>query len=249
MGKLTGKVALVAGGSNRIGLAAARRFAEHGAQVLITGPRRERVDAAVAQIGHGAIGVVGVVGAGDDIAHHDAAVAELVRAHGGVDIYLAAAHVSTIVPVHSVLEAEYHGQFADNARGLLYGIQRTTPAMRAGGAIVITGAVADELPAACRVVHAGARAAVLAFARVWADELQARQIRVNVVSAHDAQASPEVIDHDRHATPFPANRAVACDSASARFEALADAALFLACDASRFITGLHLRVGGGVSLL
>lgn len=247
MGKLTGKVALVAGGSNRIGLAAARRFAEHGAQVLITGPRRERVDAAVAQIGHGAIGVVGER---DDIAHHDAVVAELVRAHGGVDIYLAAAHVSTIVPVHSVLEAEYDGQFADNARGLLYGIQRTAPAMRTGGAIVITGAVADALPAASRVVHAGARAAVLAFARVWADELKTRQIRVNVVSANPPD-EPRAVARDLP-TPLalpPPLHSAACGGTRARSEALADAALFLASDASRFITGIHLRVGGGVSLL
>jgi len=246
MGKLTGKVALVAGGSNRIGLAAARRFAEHGAQVLITGPRRERVDAAIAQIGHGA---TGVVGERDDIAHHDAAVTELVHAHGGVDIYLAAAHVSTIVPVHSVLEAEYDGQFANNARGLLYGIQRTAPAMREGGAIVITGAVADAFPAASRVVHAGARAAVLAFARVWADELKTRQIRVNVISAN-APDELRLCARDRQQTPLaPPARHSACASASARSEALADAALFLASDASRFITGIHLRVGGGVSLL
>ncbi len=61
MGKLSGKIAIVTGGNSGIGLATAQLFAAEGAQVVVTGRREAELDAAVVQIGHGAIGVQGDV--------------------------------------------------------------------------------------------------------------------------------------------------------------------------------------------
>jgi NAD(P)-dependent dehydrogenase (short-subunit alcohol dehydrogenase family) len=66
-GKLAGKVAVVTGGSAGIGLEAAKRFAQEGARVFITGRDRARLDRAVAEIGDGTIGVQGDVSKLSDI--------------------------------------------------------------------------------------------------------------------------------------------------------------------------------------
>jgi len=92
---LKNKVAVITGGASGIGLAAAKLFATQGAQVVVTGRRVEAVQAAVAEIGPAAVGLVGDVA---EIAHHDA-VAQAVRERfGGLDIYMANAGVNTIMP-------------------------------------------------------------------------------------------------------------------------------------------------------
>src|SRR5690242_19038131 len=67
MGQLDGKTAVVTGGSTGIGFATARRFAEEGARVYLTGRRKEELDAAVASIGPGAVGVQGDVSVPADL--------------------------------------------------------------------------------------------------------------------------------------------------------------------------------------
>ncbi len=57
MNRLQGKVAVITGGSSGIGLATARLFVEHGARVVITGRRQDTLDAALAEIGDGAMAI------------------------------------------------------------------------------------------------------------------------------------------------------------------------------------------------
>jgi NAD(P)-dependent dehydrogenase (short-subunit alcohol dehydrogenase family) len=59
MGKLSGKIAVITGGNSGIGLASAKAFIKEGARVVVTGRRREAIDAALSEIGPGAIGIQG----------------------------------------------------------------------------------------------------------------------------------------------------------------------------------------------
>ena len=79
MSKLAGKVAVVTGGNSGIGFASAKLFAEQGASVVILGRRQDAVDAAVADIGERAIGVVGDVA---DLDTHDRLVATVAERFG-----------------------------------------------------------------------------------------------------------------------------------------------------------------------
>lgn len=246
---LSGKVALVTGGSSGIGLASASLFARQGAQVVITGRRREQVEDAVARIGHDASAIVGDVA---DLAHHDDVAHEVKRRFGGLDIYMANAGINTINASSQVSEAEYDAQFAVNARGVFFGVQRLMPLLRDGGSIILTGSIASDHYLEGHAVYAGSKAALSAFARSWAIELKHRRIRVNVLS-------PGPVDTpilDKLGLP-PESRALLESQVSEAIplgrlgapDELGSVALFLASDASRFITGVNLRVDGGMSLL
>lgn len=134
MNKLSGKVALVTGGNSGIGLAAARRFAAEGAQVIITGRRRQAVDEAVERIGAGALGIQGDV---SSIAHHEAVAAHVRATCGGLDIYMANAGINAINHSSAVSPEEYDAQFAVNARGVFFGVQKMVPVMRDGALAAI----------------------------------------------------------------------------------------------------------------
>ncbi|WNH48804.1 SDR family oxidoreductase [Stenotrophomonas aracearum] len=249
MQTLHGKTALITGGSSGIGLATAKLFAAQGAHVIITGRRKDVVDAAVASIGSAATGLLGDVA---DIAHHDAVAAELKQRFGGLDIYMANAGLNTINDSAQVSPDEFDAQFSANARGVFFGVQNIAPIMRDGGAIIITSSIASQKVLDGHAVYAGSKAAIEAFARSWMVEFRARRIRVNVLSP--GPVNTPILDklgippeqrgdfEQQVASAIPLGRL-------GEPEELASAALFLASDAGSFVNGVVLRVDGGMSVL
>ncbi|WP_367344613.1 SDR family NAD(P)-dependent oxidoreductase [Stenotrophomonas bentonitica] len=249
MQTLHGKTALITGGSSGIGLATAKLFAAQGAQVIITGRRKDVVDTAVASIGSAATGLVGDVA---DIAHHDEVAAELKQRFGGLDIYMANAGLNTINDSAQVSPDEFDAQFSANARGVFFGVQNIAPIMRDDGAIIITSSIASQKVLDGHAVYAGSKAAIEAFARSWMVEFRARRIRVNVLSP--GPVNTPILDklgippeqrgdfEQQVASAIPLGRL-------GEPEELASAALFLASDAGSFVNGVVLRVDGGMSVL
>lgn len=248
-GLLAGRTALVTGGASGIGLAAAQAFAAEGARVIITGRRRQALDDALPSIGGEAFGIEGDVA---DSVHHEAVAAEVRRRFGALDVYMANAGVNTITPSDQVSEAEYDAQFAVNARGVFFGVQKIGPVLRDGGSIILTGSLASDKNLDGHAVYAGSKAALGAFARSWAVEFAPRRIRVNVLSPGPTDTAilaklgipPEARPafDKAMADAIPLGR-------MARAEELAQAALFLASDAGGFVTGINLRVDGGMALV
>lgn len=245
---LAGKIAVITGGNSGIGKATARRFAEQGAKVAITGRRQDVLDAAVAEIG---LGVVGIQGDSADIAQHARLVRAVRRRFGGLDIFVANAGVIRLAPSDKVTVEDYDHQFNVNTRGVFFGVQAILPLMRDGGSIILVGSIAATKTLDNHAVYAGSKAAISAFARAWALELKTRKIRVNLLSPGPV-ATPilnklGVTEQDRPdfvkamGDMIPLGRLGLPDD-------LASAALFLACDAGSFITGIELTVDGGMSL-
>jgi NAD(P)-dependent dehydrogenase (short-subunit alcohol dehydrogenase family) len=249
MGRLSGKVALVTGGSSGIGLASAKAFAAEGASVVITGRAPSALDEAVAAIGHGASAIVGDV---RRVSHHDEVAAELRRRFGGLDIYMANAGCITITPSAEVSEASFDDQFETNTRGIFFGVQRIAPIVREGGAILLTGSLASDKMLDGHAVYAGSKAALLAFARSWVSEFAPRKIRVNVLSPGPTETAI-VGKLGVPAEQRPAFLAAMAGAIPAgrmgRPEELAEAALFLASDAGSFVNGVNLRVDGGMGAI
>jgi NAD(P)-dependent dehydrogenase (short-subunit alcohol dehydrogenase family) len=246
---LEGRIAVITGGNSGIGKATAKRFAEQGAQVIITGRRQDVLNDAAKEIGKGTMAICGDVA---DIEHHRYVASEIKRLFGGLDIYIANAAVINLGSSGSVTERDYDMHFAINTRGVFFGVQEIAPLIRNGGNIIVTSSLAATKVLPDHTLYAGSKAAVAAFARNWALELRARRIRVNILSPGPVET--EILgklgipDADR---PAMAEKMAELIPAArlGRPEELAEAALFLASDAASFVNGVELHVDGGMSLI
>lgn len=248
MQALAGKIAVITGGNSGIGKATAQLFAQQGAKVAITGRRQDVLDAAVAEIG---LGIVGIQGDSAEIAQHARLVREVRQRFGGLDIFVANAGVIKLAPSDKVTVEDYDHQFDVNTRGVFFGVQAILPLMRDGGSIILVSSIAANKTLDNHAVYAGSKAAIGAFARAWALELKARKIRVNVLSPGpvetpildklgvSAKERPDFVKAMGDMIPL-GRMGLPGD--------LASAALFLACDAGSFVTGIELTVDGGMSL-
>src|SRR5919197_2372197 len=119
MGTLSGKVAVITGGSSGIGLATARRFVREGADVVIVGRRSAELAVAVESVGERVDGVQGDVANLDDLDRVYAAVREK---HGRVDIVFANAGVVSLAPLGSVTEQDFDATFGVNVKGVFFAV-------------------------------------------------------------------------------------------------------------------------------
>lgn len=249
MEKLAGKIALVTGGNSGIGLATAKLFAQEGAEVIITGRRRNVVERAVEEIGGKARGFHVDI---SNLADLDTLYANIAERYGRLDILVASAGVILPAPSAQVDEAQFDSQFAINAKGTFYTVQKALPLLSDGASVVLVSSIAHLKALDAHIVYAATKAAVRSFARSWASELKQRQIRVNCLSPGPVDTpiigkmgvSTEQFDEFEAmlAAQIPLGRI-------GRPEELANAALFLASQDSSFVTGIDLCVDGGLSQL
>ena len=250
MALLTGKTAVITGGTTGIGLATAARFVDEGAQVFITGRRQAQLDEALGQLGERANGVRGDVGAGADLDRLYAAVAEAGR---GLDIVVANAGVTAVARIGDITEDHLDTLLSTNIKGVVFTVQKALPLLNDGASIIITGSTTAERGREGLGVYAATKAAVRSFARTWANELKGRGIRVNVIIAGSTatpgsdnlagQTSPS-----ESLTQFRANRIAGIPLG--RFgepDEIANAALFLASDLASFTTGSTVTADGGAN--
>lgn len=178
MGALLDKTALVTGGTSGIGLAAARRLADEGAHVYITGRSRHRVDEALAQIGAGAVGVVNDVSDFADIA----AVAQAVEAGGrGLDVVFTNAGGGSFATIEEITVDHYRDTFNRNVGGTLFTVQKLIPLLNAGASVILSGSTSASRGVPAFGVYAASKAAVRSLGRTLAAELADRGVRVNTI--------------------------------------------------------------------
>lgn len=244
---LRGKIALITGGSNGIGLATALRFVAEGAQVFVTGRREAELDAAVQAIGRGVTGVLGDVSKLDDL---DRLYAGIQREKGRLDVVFANAGTGSLLPLGQITEQHFDATFGANVRGLLFTVQKALPLMPPGSSIVLNASMTSIKGAPAFSVYSASKAAVRSFARCWALDLKGRDIRVNVVSPgvvptagydHLGLAPDQLQGFIAgQAQNIPLGRVGTVDE-------VAKAVVFLASDQSSYVNGAELFVDGGLA--
>jgi NAD(P)-dependent dehydrogenase (short-subunit alcohol dehydrogenase family) len=244
--KLEGKIALVTGGNSGIGLATAKRFVAEGAKVIITGRRKENLDAAVKEIGSDATAIQADASKLEDI---DRVYVEIKKQYGRVDVLFVNAGGGEFATIDQVTEEHFDKTFDTNVKGLFFTVQKALPLIPAGGTIVLNASIVSVKGMAAFGVYNATKAAVRSFARTWTNELKDRQIRVNVVSpgpidtpgvdglVQDAEQAKQL--KVTLASQVPLGRMGTADE-------IAKAVVFLASDDSSFVAGVELFVDGGM---
>jgi NAD(P)-dependent dehydrogenase (short-subunit alcohol dehydrogenase family) len=246
-GSLQGKVAVITGGGEGIGLASAKRLIREGASVFIVGRRQTILDAAVAEIGGDVVALRADVSRPADLDR----VYEAVRASKGkIDILVANAGVQTREPLGSITEEAIDYQLAINFKGVIFTVQQALPLLTNGASIILTSSAAAVKGIPQRTVYSATKAAIRSFARTWAHELKGRFIRVNVFSPgpiltpllEQTFADPKV----KEAYMTNVVGAVPLGRAG-EAEEMGEVVAFLASEAASYINGADIQADGGLA--
>ena len=251
--ELKDKVAIVTGGSQGIGKAAALRLAAEGASVVIAARGRELLDKVALEIraaGGSVAAVQADVSRAEDCAR---LVAEAVKAFGRLDILVNNAGTSATGEFESVTDDIWQADFELKLFAAIRLARLAIPHMKrqGGGRIVNITNIGAKQPRAKSMPTTVTRAAGLAFTKALSKELAPHQILVNTVCIGLVRAG----QHERKAAKagiaveqFYANMAKDIPLGRVgRAEEVANAIAFLASEAASYITGTSINLDGGTS--
>jgi NAD(P)-dependent dehydrogenase (short-subunit alcohol dehydrogenase family) len=233
---LEGKVALVAGGTAGIGLAVARAFAKAGAITTIGGRRDGAVEVAAAV----ACRFVRL-----DVADESsivAALADVAGRDGKLDVLVLNAGIGQPPgPLAKLDSGAAAAVVQTNLLGTFYGLKHAPAHMNDGGSVVLTSSISAVSGTPFEGLYGATKAAVSALARSAAVDLGPRGIRVNAVQPGPTWTALNPMPERWSEVMAPLGR-------KGTVQDLVGTYLFLASDASRYLTGQAITVDGGTTL-
>jgi NAD(P)-dependent dehydrogenase (short-subunit alcohol dehydrogenase family) len=251
MGRLDGKAALITGGANGIGRATALRFLREGARVVVAdlndATAAEMLDLAARDGHRGQVRFIRT-----DVAEEaqvEAAIRLAVSEFGRLDcVFNNAGVAGAFGPITHISAEDWDYTFAVLVRGVFFGIKHAARVMKAqggGGSIISTASVAGLSGGDGPQAYSAAKAAVINLTRAVAVELAPERIRINAICPGAIltplvhRGNPEALEPIlQKAQPWPT---------AGQPDDIAAAALFLASDDARFVTGAAFVVDGGLT--
>jgi 3-oxoacyl-[acyl-carrier protein] reductase len=248
MGQLTGKVAIVTGASKGIGAGIAKALGAAGAAVVVNyASSKEGADRVVAEIknqGGKAVAVQGDVAKAADV---ERLFSETKKAFGQLDVLVNNAGVYGFAPLEAVTEEEFHREFGTNVLGLILATRESVKYFGPkGGSVINVGSVASAMTPPNSVVYTATKGAVDAVTGVLAKELGPKKIRVNSINPGGVETEGT---HTGGIVGSDFQKQMVAQTPLGRFgqpEDIAPVAVFLASEASGWLTGEVLKASGGL---
>ena len=239
---LQGRVALITGGGTGIGFDIAKFFLASGATVVITGRREEVLKEAVANLGSGAHYAVNDV---SDLSLTSQLVAELVAKHGGIDILVNNAGINMKRPAVEVSDDDFANIINVNLNAVFALTREVGKHMldRGKGSIIMISSMAAYYGIDRVAAYASSKTGIYGLVRVLASEWSGKGVRVNAIA-------PGFIETAMNSDPDRKHKAM--DRTPMGYfgkpEDIGWAAVYLASDASNYVTGVSIPVDGGNSI-
>ncbi len=237
-----GKRAIVVGGSRGIGRAVVEALAASGAHVHFSYVRDADAAQDVEQAVRSAGGVATAIRADSTKAADVVALFDAVERFGRPDVVVNVAGTTRFGPIAHTTDEDFEVQLALNARGAFFVLREAARRVADGGRIVQVSTGGTASPSAGAGTYLASKAAGEHLAFALARELGGRGVTVNVVS-------PGLTETDGLVMPAPAIEQMVKLTPLGRLgrpNDVADAVVFLASDAARWVTGHNLRVTGGL---
>lgn len=240
------KVVAITGASSGIGLAMAQLFLKRGFNVAVLVRNPKSFSCEPQALGRLLV-IKGDVRSTEDLGHFYKAIHERWQRLDGV---IANAGVAIPQEVGDVCESSFDATMDTNVKGVFFTVKLALPYLEAGAAIVLVSSIQAQRGAGAWTVYGASKAAVRSLGRSFAEALGGKGVRVNVLSpgvtdtpilnkfGFDAETLASVLDGVKAATPLQ-RLGTPID--------IAEAAYFLLCEQSAFITGADLQVDGGLA--
>jgi len=242
MGRLDNKVALITGGARGQGEAEGRLFRAEGAEVYLTDVLVDEGKQAAADMGATFI-------------EHDvsdrvawaAVIDQVMEEHGRIDVLINNAGIFAIADIEATDEKLWNRMLAVNQTGVLLGMQAVIPAMKAqqSGSIINISSIAGLQGTAACIAYGATKWAVRGMTRSAAKGLAADGVRVN--SIHPGIIDTPMVNEFDEAGLLEAVTESIPNGAMAEATEVANLALYLASDESRYSTGSEFVVDGGMT--
>lgn len=257
--ELQNKVALITGGGEGLGKAAALLLSKEGAKIGVLGHTEQNVCHTVSEIEEQGGRAMKLIADVSDAAAMQKACKDLASRFGGIDVVFANAGINGVwAPIEEFAPEEFEKTIASNLTGTFFTIKYAFPFLKKkGGAVVVTSSIngTRTFSNTGATAYSASKAGQVAMAKMLALEFAKHKVRVNVIcpgaieTLIDENTEKRDVDTEKEPVEFPSGSIPLTDGKPGSAGQVAELVLFLVSNRSSHITGSEIWIDGAQSLL